>query len=90
MYLIIIIMTLTLNTANSLSNTYATIEYVDSQIVATGGVSQLDFDSSIATLQSKDVSYNNTLTSHISLIDTNTTDIATHTNDIAVLNTKQP
>ena len=82
-------MTLTLNNTNSLSNTYATIEYVDSQIVATGGVSQLDFDSSIATLQSKDVSYNNTLTSHISLIDTNTTDIATHTNDIAVLNTKQ-
>ena len=38
---------------------------------------------------SKDVSYNNTLTSHISLIDTNTTDIATHTNDISVLNTKQ-
>ena len=82
-------MTLTLNNTNSLSNTYATIEYVDSQIVASGGVSQLDFDSSIATLQSKDVSYNNTLTSHISLIDTNTTDIATHTNDISVLNTKQ-
>ena len=82
-------MSLTLNNTNSLSNTYATIEYVDSQIVASGGVSQLDFDSSIATLQSKDVSYNNTLTSHISLIDTNTTDIATHTNDISVLNTKQ-
>ena len=82
-------MTLTLNNTNSLSNTYATIEYVDGQIVASGGVSQLDFDSSIATLQSKDVSYNNTLASHISLIDTNTTDIATHTNDIAVLNTKQ-
>ena len=82
-------MPLTLNNTDSLSNTYATIEYVDSQIVASGGVSQLDFDSSIATLQSKDVSYNNTLTSHISLIDTNTTDIATHTNDIAVLNTKQ-
>ena len=82
-------MTLTLNNTNSLSDTYATIEYVDNLLVATGGVSQLDFDSSIATLQSKDVSYNNTLTSHISLIDTNTTDIATHTNDIAVLNTKQ-
>ena len=88
-YLIIIIMTLTLNNTNGLSNTYASIEYVDNQIVASGGVSQLDFDSSIATLQSKDVSYNNTLTSHISLIDTNTTDIATHTNDIAVLNSKQ-
>ena len=82
-------MTLTLNNSNSLSNTYATLEYVDSQIVAAGGVSQLDFDSSIATLQSKDVSYNNTITSHISLIDTNTTDRATHTNDISVLNTKQ-
>ena len=38
---------------------------------------------------SKDLAYNNTLTSHISLIDTNTTDIATHTNEISVLNTKQ-
>ena len=82
-------MTLTLNNTNSLSNTYATIEYVDNQIVASGGVSQLDFDNSIATLQSKDVSYNNTITSHISLIDTNTTDIAAHTNDISLLNTKQ-
>ena len=82
-------MTLTLNNTNSLSDTYATIEYVDNLLVASGGVSQLDFDSSIATLQSKDVSYNNTITSHISLIDTNTTDIATHTNDIAVLNSKQ-
>ena len=82
-------MTLTLNNTNTLSNTYATIEYVDNLLVASGGVSPLDFDSSIATLQSKDVSYNNTLTSHISLIDTNTTNIATNTNDISVLNTKQ-
>ena len=58
-------MTLTLNNTNSLSNTYATIEYVDNQIVASGGVSQLDFDNSIATLQSKDVSYNNTQTQRI-------------------------
>ena len=91
-------MPLTLNNTNTLtaneiivngtnlSDLYATINYVNTN---SGGVSQLDFDSSIATLQSKDVSYNNTVTSHISLIDTNTTDIATHTNDISVLNTKQ-
>ena len=82
-------MTLTLNNTNSLSDTYATIEYVDSLLVASGGVSQTDFDTSVANLQSKDIAYNNTLQSHISLIDTNTTSIATHTNDIAVLNTKQ-
>ena len=40
-------------------------------------------------MTSKDIAYNNTLTTHISLIDTNTTGIATHTNDISVLNTKQ-
>ena len=91
-------MVLTLNNTNTLtaneiivngtnlSDLYATINYVNTN---SNGVSQTDFDSSIATLQSKDVSYNNTLTSHISLIDTNTTDIATHTNDISVLNTKQ-
>ena len=63
---------------------------IDTKVAtAGGGVSQTDFDSSIATLQSKDIAYNNTLTFHISLIDTNTTDIATHTNDISVLNTKQ-
>ena len=91
-------MALTLNNTNTLtadniivggtnlSDLYATINYVNTN---SGGVSQLDFDSSIATLQSKDVSYNNTLTSHISLIDTNTTNIATNTNDISILNTKQ-
>ena len=63
---------------------------IDTKVAtAGGGVSQTDFDSSIATLTSKDIAYSNTLTSHISLIDTNTTDIATHTNDISVLNTKQ-
>ena len=77
-------MTLTLHNTNSLSNTYATIEYVDNQIVSTGGVSQLDFDTEVATLRDKDVSYNNTITSHISLIDTNTTDIAAHTNGISL------
>ena len=75
-------MTLTLNNTNGLSDTYATIEYVDSLLVASGGVSQQDIDDSIAPLLSKDIAYNNTLASHISLIDTNTTDIATHTNDI--------
>ena len=46
-------------------------------------------DDSLAPLISKDISYTNTISAHISLIDTNTTDIATHTNDIAVLDTKQ-
>ena len=69
-----------------LSNLYATINYVNTN---GGGVSQTDFDTSVANLQSKDIAYNNTLQSHITLIDTNTTTIATHTNDIAVLNTKQ-
>ena len=69
-----------------LSNLYATIKYVNTN---SGGVSQTEFDTSVASLQSKDIAYNNTITSHISLIDTNTTDIATHTNDISVLNTKQ-
>ena len=63
---------------------------IDTKVAtAGGGATPTDFDSSIATLQSKDLAYNNTITLHISLIDTNTTDIATHTNDILVLNTKQ-
>ena len=63
---------------------------IDTKVAtAGGGVSQTVFHSSIATLQSKDLAYNNTITSNISLIDTNTTDTATHTNDISVLNTKQ-
>ena len=92
-------MVLTLNNTNTLttdniivggtdlSQIYATITYVDAN--SGGGLSQQDIDDSLAPLISKDISYNNTLTSHISLIDTNTTDMATHTNDIAVLNTKQ-
>ena len=91
-------MTLTLNNTNTLtaneiivngtnlSDLYATINYVNTN---SGGISQQDVDDSLAPLISKDISYNNTITSHISLIDTNTTDIATHTNDIAVLNSKQ-
>ena len=91
-------MVLTLNNTNTLtadnivvsgtnlSDLYATINYVNSN---SGGISQQDVDDSIAPLISKDIAYNSTLTSHISLIDTNTTDIATHTNDISVLNSKQ-
>ena len=91
-------MVLTLNNTNTLSaneiivngtnlsDLYATINYVNTN---SGGISQQDVDDSLAPLISKDLAYNNTLQSHISLIDTNTTDIATHTNDIAVLNTKQ-
>ena len=63
---------------------------MDTKVATAGrGVSQTDFDSSIAAVTSKDIAYNNTLQTHISLKDTNTTDIATHTNDISVLNTKQ-
>ena len=63
---------------------------IDTKVAtAGGGVSQTDFDSSIATLSSKDIAYNNTLTSHIAFIDTSTTDKVTHTSDISVLNTKQ-
>ena len=69
-----------------LSNLYAAINYVNTN---SGGVSQSDFDTEVATLRDKDIAYNSTLQSHISLIDTNTTDIATHTNGISVLNTKQ-
>ena len=70
----------------NLSDLYATINYVNTN---SGGISQQDVDDSLAPLISKDSAYNNTLTSHISLIDTNTTDIATHINDISVFNTKQ-
>ena len=70
-------------------NTSLTDTIATKVATAGGGVSQTDFDTSIATLQSKDLAYNNILTSHISLIDTNTSDIATHTNDFSVLNGKQ-
>ena len=91
-------MVLTLNNTNTLtadnivvggtnlSDIYATITYVNTN---SGGVSQTDFDNSVSALQSKDIAYNNTLTSHISLIDTNTTDIINNASDIAILNTKQ-
>ena len=70
----------------SISDLYATIFYVI-QIVAVFHKSALD--DGLAPLISKDIASNGTLQSHITLIDTNTTGIATHTNDIAVLNTKQ-
>ena len=70
----------------NLSDLYATTNYVNTH---SGGISQQDVDDSSAPLISKDIAYNSTLQSHISLTDTNTTDIATHTNDISVLNTKQ-
>ena len=81
--------------ANEISTTYSTgvsettVDYVDNLVVASGGVSQLDVDTEVATLRDKDISYNNTLTSSMSLIGANTTNTATHANDIAVLNTKQ-
>ena len=56
---------------------------------ASGGVSRTDFDSQVASLQPKDIAYSQPLTSHISLLDTNATDIATHTKDTSILNTKQ-
>ena len=92
-------MTLTLNNTNTLtadnivvggtnlSDLYAAINYVNTN--AGGGVSQADFDNSITALQSKDIAYNSTLTSHISLIDTNANNIETNTTDISILNTKQ-
>ena len=68
---------------------FATLDYANNQIVASGGASQ-DLHVSILTLNSKDIAYNSKLQPHhISLIDTNTTDTATHTNDISILNRKQ-
>ena len=91
-------MPLTLNNTNTLTadniiingthlrDLYATINSVNTN---SGGISQQDVDDSLALLISKDIAYKNTITSHISLMDANTTDIATHTNDISVLNAKQ-
>ena len=69
-----------------ISDLYATINDVNTN---GADISHQDLDDSIAPLQSTDRAYNNPLTSHISVIDTNATDIAAHTNDISVLNTKQ-
>ena len=91
-------MTLTLNNTNTLTadnivvggtnlpDLYATINYVNTN---SGGISQSTLDDSLAPFISKDIAYNNTLTSHISLIDTNAINIETNTTDISILNTKQ-
>ena len=88
-------MVLTLNTLTAneiivngthLSDVYATIKYVNTN---SNGVSQSDFDSEVATLRDKDITFNNTLLSHISLIDTHATDIVTNATDMTILNTKQ-
>ena len=91
-------MVLTLNNTNTLtaneiivngtnlSDLYATTNYVNTN---SNGVSQTDFDSEVATLRDKDIAFNNTLLTHISLIDTHTTDIITNATDISILNTKQ-
>ena len=90
-------MPLTLNNTNTLTADNIIIGGTDlSTIYATktelasagGGISQTEFDNSIATLNAKDISYNNTINTHISLIDTNTTDIASNTASISTLNTK--
>ena len=89
-------MPLTLNNTNTLTADNIIVGGTDlSQIYATktelassGGVSQTDFDNSISTLNAKDISYNNTINTHISLIDTNTTNIAGNTASISTLNTK--
>ena len=97
-YLMNLIMTLTVNNTSTLtadniivggtnlSDLYATINYVNPN---SGGISQSTLDDSLAPFISKDMAYNNTLTSHISLIDTNANNIQTNTTDISILNTKQ-
>ena len=52
-----------------MSSLYATINYVSTN---SNGVSQTDFDSEVATLRDKDITFNNTWLTHISLIDTHT------------------
>ena len=71
---------------SEISDTYVTKTELTSS--TQGAVSQTAFDNSIATLNSKDLAYNNTLVSHISLLDTNTTNIASNTASISTLNTK--
>ena len=87
-------MTLTINKTNTLtaddsidlSDLYATINYASTN---SGGISQEDVDDSLAPLISNDIAYNITLQPHRTLTNTSTTDVATHRNDISVLNTKQ-
>ena len=72
---------------SEISDTYVTKTELTNS--TQGAVSQTAFDNSIATLNSKDLAYNNTITSHISLLDTNTTNIASNTASISTLNTKK-
>ena len=77
-----------------LGSIYATKEELTN---STGGaITQQDVDDSLAPLILKDIGYNSTLTSHISILGTHATDIAnqatsiaTNTTGIATLNTKQ-
>ena len=77
-----------------LSSIYATKEELTN---STGGaITQQDVDDSLAPLILKDIGYNSTLTSHISILGTHATDIANqatsiaiNTTGIATLNTKQ-
>ena len=82
--------TLTANEAivngTNLSDLYATISYVNSN---SGGVSQTDFDTEVATLQSKDLAYNNTLNSHIASLEGHELTISSTLTDVGVLNGKQ-
>ena len=91
-------MPLTLNNTNTLtanevivngtnlSDLYATISYVNSN---SGGVSQTDFDTEVATLRSKDLAYNNTLNSHIASLEGNELTINSTLTDIGILDGKQ-
>ena len=91
-------MVLTLNNTNTLtanevivngtnlSDLYATISYVNSN---SGGVSQTDFDTEVATLQSKDLAYNNTLNSHIASLEGHELTISSTLTDVGILNGKQ-
>ena len=91
-------MVLTLNNTNTLtanevivngtklSDLYATISYVNSN---SGGVSQTDFDTEVATLQSKDLAYNNTLNSHIASLEGHELTISSTLTGVGVLNGKQ-
>ena len=71
---------------SEISDTYATKSEVTNSI--SGAVSQTEYDSAISTLQSKDIAYNNTLTTHIGLLDTHDIDITANTDAIAILDTK--
>ena len=70
----------------NLSDVYAAISYVNSN---SGGVSQTDFDTQVATLQSKDLASNNTLNSHIDSLEGHELTINSTLTDIGILDGKQ-